>query len=156
MRISKAVMATMDPLERERMRLRAAYNNGDRSPEARAAVAAGVNRYTHSTTERRGKRRSMKQHDKAMRRVRDRGGVMATDAVELRAMKAMYFDVWMRNHSCGWAMWSVDHIIAVIDGGSHTLDNLQIMLLSDNTAKENRSRSQRKNINHVSTGPFDL
>ncbi len=71
-----------------------------------------------------------KNSRKASRRVRDKGGRVATCLRERRAIITLY-------QTCPIG-YEVDHIIPVSRGGSHTLDNLQILTQAENVRKGNK------------------
>ena len=70
-----------------------------------------------------------KNHRKGARRVRDAGGVVATVLEERQAIVDFY-------QACPEG-YEVDHIVAVANGGSHTLDNLQYLTKLENSRKGN-------------------
>ena len=71
-----------------------------------------------------------KNHRKASRRVRDAGGVVARSLTHRRRIVSFY-------QECPEG-YEVDHIVAVANGGSHTLRNLQYLTKEENSRKGNR------------------
>ena len=71
-----------------------------------------------------------KNSRKASRRVRDNGGRVATCLRERKAIIRLY-------QTCPLG-YEVDHIVPVSRGGSHTLDNLQLLTREENVRKGNK------------------
>lgn len=71
-----------------------------------------------------------KNSRKGSRRVRNNNGTVATDLAERKAIIRLY-------QVCPIGC-EVDHIVPVSKGGSHTLDNLQILTAAENARKGNK------------------
>lgn len=71
------------------------------------------------------------------KRVKDAGfnALIATDPEEVKKIKHLHRLVAELNHVFGRTQYSVDHITPISMGGSNTLDNLQILSISENLSK---------------------
>lgn len=114
------------------------YNNGDRSPEAKAAAAA-IYHYKYTTNpEYKVKQIAKAAFGAAKAQAKKYGCVIATDRNELSRMKELYLQVARLNQRDGKRIWSVDHTVELALGGPHIFANLQCMKRSDNLGKSNR------------------
>lgn len=71
----------------------------------------------------------------AINRVLKKGGYVTQSEREMSKIKLIYLKCHRMNIRDGKGVWSVDHIKEIADGGSHTHNNLQIILSIDNMAK---------------------
>jgi 5-methylcytosine-specific restriction endonuclease McrA len=78
------------------------------------------------------------RNKEAKRRCVKLGNIVATDKIELNNIRKLYRVMAYANHFIGEHTYEVDHIVPIAKGGSHTLDNLQII-----TAQENRSKNDK-------------
>jgi hypothetical protein len=82
-------------------------------------------------------------------------GKVATDKNEIKAMKELYKTVSKINDLIGKKKFSVDHVVEISLGGDHTLDNLQILPISENIKKAHRNR-KAKSIRPKNDGEMTL
>jgi 5-methylcytosine-specific restriction endonuclease McrA len=76
----------------------------------------------------------------ASKRAVANGCVNETDPVKISDMRRFHIEVHQRNCRDGRNTWSVDHIVELWQGGSNTIDNLQIITKVENNAKHNALR----------------
>ncbi len=125
------------------------YAHGDRSPE----VVAAWNEYAReSMRKRRAGNETVTQrlkdnahtlHAQAVKRVKKAGGFVTEDKSEIKKIKDLYYTVCKLNELVGKKTYCVDHVCAVAHGGSHTLDNLQVLTISENSKKWHKEKSIR-------------
>lgn len=76
----------------------------------------------------------------ACRRAVANGCINETDPVKISDMRRFHIEVHQRNCRDGRNTWSVDHIVELWQGGSNTVDNLQIITKFENCAKHRALR----------------
>lgn len=84
------------------------------------------------------RRKAIEAHNNAKRRCKKFGNIIATDENELNNIRKLYrvcayANLFMDKHT-----FEVDHIVPIVKGGSHTLNNLQILTAEENRAKNNK------------------
>lgn len=128
------------------------YQQGDRSPEVvklwneRSRETMRKRRLFTETKEQRLKDNAHTLHAIACKRVSKAkmGGRVADDAEEVKAIKALYYKICEINEILGKPTYCLDHIIPICQGGDHTLDNVQILTISENAKKSARERKETR------------
>lgn len=89
-----------------------------------------------------------KSYDNAVKRTRKYGGFVETDKHEIKRMRALYRHVkWLNHLNPYMPKMEIDHVIAISDGGSHTMNNLQVLRREENMKK--RPKGLRSKLNPV-------
>lgn len=118
------------------------YREKNREKIHAAAVAS------KSTPEGRAKWKANKAYDNAVKRVRRFGGQIASSKEERKAMRNLYHSVKLANlYNPHMERLEVDHKVCIADGGSHTLENLQVLRRGENMRK--KPQGLRSHINPV-------
>ena len=99
-----------------------------------------------STIEGRAALCARQQQSSSKRRCTLNGGWVTDNVDEINLIKKMYRMNFYANHFLQDRVYSLDHTKEVIDAGSHSYDNLEVMTLSDNCKKSRELRKEDKEI----------
>ncbi len=86
---------------------------------------------------------TQQQYD-SKRRCLANGGWVTDNVDEINLIKKMYRVNFYANQFLQDRIYTLDHRKEIIDGGSHSYDNLEVMTRSDNTKKSRKLRKEAK------------